>query len=139
MIRKLFAFATLAVVCGAVAASADEPTPGQKKRGPGDSRGADKGKQFAKLDTDGDGSLSKAEFAKFAEEIAKRFANKGGKEQPRGGADFAGKMFERMDTNGDGKISKDEFEKTRPSGRRPGGKDGPRGKGRPDAPKKAAE
>jgi len=56
---------------------------------------------FAKMDTNGDGKIDKAEFAAFA---------------PKQPADASGskptsdEMFAKMDTNGDGSITKDEME-----------------------------
>jgi Ca2+-binding EF-hand superfamily protein len=58
---------------------------------------------FKKLDTDGDGSLSKEEFAKLAELRKKAEGKAKGK-----GVD---KLFQKLDADGDGKISLDEFKK----------------------------
>jgi len=66
-----------------LATAADKP-------GKGDPEAA-----FKKLDTNGDGSITKEEY------MASKKAQKD--------ADKAGKHFEKLDANKDGKISKEEF------------------------------
>jgi Ca2+-binding EF-hand superfamily protein len=58
---------------------------------------------FRKLDTDGDGVLSKEEFAKIAELHKKADGKASGK--------HLDKLFQKLDADGDGKISLDEFKK----------------------------
>ena len=55
---------------------------------------------FKKLDTDGNGSISLAEFQ----------ASPKGKENPERAAEF----FKKLDANGDGQVTKEEFAKHRP-------------------------
>jgi Ca2+-binding EF-hand superfamily protein len=58
---------------------------------------------FKKLDTNGDGTLSKEEFVKLSE-LRKNSEGKGkGK-----GAEL---LFSKLDTNGDGKLTLEEFRK----------------------------
>ena len=58
---------------------------------------------FKKLDADGDGKLSKEEFAKITELHKKADGKAKGK--------HVHKLFEKLDADGDGKISLDEFKK----------------------------
>jgi Ca2+-binding EF-hand superfamily protein len=64
---------------------------------------------FNKLDTNGDGKLSKEEFAKMFERMREKAKNKG-KTLPAGSGE---RLFNRIDTNHDGYISLDEFKKIR--------------------------
>lgn len=57
----------------------------------------DKGSLFDKLDSDGDGTISREEFAK------KRMKHKKDKK------DIEDKMIKKIDENGDGILSEDEF------------------------------
>jgi Ca2+-binding EF-hand superfamily protein len=71
---------------------------------------------LARVDTDKDGKISKAEFdAEGAKMFAKLDENGDGKiaenEMPqRHWARFGGEMFDRMDADKDGKVTKAEFE-----------------------------
>lgn len=58
---------------------------------------------FKKLDTNGDGTLSKEEFAKISE----RRKNGEGKGKGKG----AERLYDKLDTKGDGKLTLDEFRK----------------------------
>lgn len=79
---------------------------------------------FARIDADGDGSISKAEF--LAHEPEGR-PGPDGKPAKRRGPDPA-EMMKRLDRNGDGALTKDEMK--RPSGREGrDGKEGGEGKG----------
>lgn len=78
--KKLFVLTALAVVLSTAQSQAEEYGH----------HGAHKGGMFQKHDTNGDGSISKAEFLSRAEE-----------------------RFAKMDANGDGVISKDEAQETR--------------------------
>lgn len=63
------------------------------------------GKLFEKLDANGDGKISKEEFAKFGAKFGK---GKGGAGKAGKGK---GKLFEKLDGDGDGFLSKAEFKK----------------------------
>ncbi|MCE5250992.1 EF-hand domain-containing protein [bacterium] len=63
-------------------------------------------RMFAKLDTDGDGMLSKSEFQVFADEIS----------QMTGMTIDIDATFESADTDGDGLLSRSEMDKFRPQG-----------------------
>jgi hypothetical protein len=93
MMRLLCAFS----VVGLLVSSAHATAGGKAKNG--DKLEA----MFKKLDTDGDGTLSKEEFAKMTELRKKAEGKAKGK-----GVD---KLFEKLDADGDGKISLDEFKK----------------------------
>src|SRR6516162_9020181 len=64
---------------------------------------------FNKLDTTGDGKLSKEEFAKMFERMREKAKSKG-KTLPAGSGE---RLFNRIDTNHDGYISLDEFKTMR--------------------------
>jgi Ca2+-binding EF-hand superfamily protein len=53
---------------------------------------------FAKIDTNGDGTIDKAEFTAFGQQMASKI----------GKADKSEELFAKIDTNGDGKITKAE-------------------------------
>lgn len=55
---------------------------------------------FTKIDTNNDGSIDKAEFTAFGQQMAQKI----------GKADKSEEIFAQMDTDGDGKITKAEFE-----------------------------
>ena len=64
---------------------------------------------FKRLDSNGDGKISKEEFAKFAEVMKEKAKDKGkGKNANGKGAEA---IFNRLDSNGDGYLSLDEFKK----------------------------
>jgi len=79
-----------------------------------DDKGNGKGKQgqrnpeeiFKRLDTSGDGKLSKEEFSKIKDVLQR--LGKGDK-----AGNFLDVMFTRMDENKDGFVSLDEFKKAR--------------------------
>lgn len=88
-------FVCLSIFTVGTADAADEQT--EKKRDPD--------AMFKKLDTNGDGKVTKEEFAKFADTLKDKL-----------GADKADKiaqgmqqMFERLDGNKDGSLSAEEF------------------------------
>ncbi len=88
MKRIITTIAVLAVSVAFVAtAQAGKKPAGEKKN-------ADPEEQFKKLDTNGDGFVSKEEFA----------AHGKGKNKDKADAQFA-----KLDRDGDGKLSKDEF------------------------------
>ena len=64
--------------------------------------------QFNKLDTNGDGKLSPAEFAKLGT-AAKGKAGKGKAKAAAKKANKVGTLFTKLDTNGDGSLSLEEF------------------------------
>ncbi len=85
----------------------------------------DKARLFAKMDADGDGKVTRAEFKKFREQAAEKLKDSGkaGKVGGKLGGKFAGKqgdlmdkVFDKIDANGDGQITKAEFEKFQPAG-----------------------
>jgi Ca2+-binding EF-hand superfamily protein len=59
---------------------------------------------FKKLDTNGDGTLSKEEFSKIAELHKKSGEGKGNGKHVEA-------MFNKLDANGDGKLTLEEFRK----------------------------
>ena len=59
---------------------------------------------FTRMDTNGDGSVDKAEFTAFGQQMAERM----------GGSDRSAQMFAAMDTDGDGLISQAEAEAFEP-------------------------
>ena len=71
----------------------------------------DKSKLFEKLDTDMDGMLSKAEFAKFHEKLSEKIKEKRPETNDAVLDKVLDKLFEKLDTDKDGTISKVEFEK----------------------------
>lgn len=75
---------------------------------------------FKKLDADGSGSISKAEFM--------------GTERAQQNPEMAGKHFDKLDADGSGDITRDEFAQRPNRGDRRGGGDGPRPGNRGDKP-----
>jgi Ca2+-binding EF-hand superfamily protein len=67
----------------------------------------DKAKLFARMDANGDGKLTREEFAQFAAKVAEHHKDKG--KSGKGG--HADKLFDKIDANHDGVITLDEFEK----------------------------
>jgi hypothetical protein len=130
MFRKVMSVALLGVVCSAVAYADDEKKPGDNPPGKGGFK-LDKAKMFEKMDTNGDGKVTKEEYTKSVEAMMARFKEKApekfkGKEGES--AERIGKRFDAIDTNKDGTISKEEFEKAEfgsPGGFRGRGKGGP--------------
>ncbi|MCB1091849.1 MAG: hypothetical protein KDL87_09975 [Verrucomicrobiae bacterium] len=141
--KKHASILTMAVMAvGLSAGLAQGDAEGQKPKRPegagpqGGGRGPGGGGDFLKrLDTDGDGSITKAEAGDRWERIARLDANndgtigkdelsampQGGPGRPRGpegspgtpggpggGGGGGGQMFERADKNGDGKLTQDE-------------------------------
>ena len=96
----------LALVAGSLAffahgAGSDAPaSKGQGQRGNPEA-------VFKKIDTNGDGKLSKDEFKAFIEKASK------GKGKLREKPELIDKLFEHLDTNGDGYLSLEEFKKLR--------------------------
>ena len=93
---RLFTLSLTSALMFAVMAPSTAEAAGKKKKGGPEAI-------FKKLDTDGDGKISKTEFAKLGE-VAKK-AGKGGK------AGKGDKLFSKLDTNGDGSLSLEEFKK----------------------------
>jgi Ca2+-binding EF-hand superfamily protein len=91
----------IAVTCLTVVhADEDEQKAGSGKKGiPG----------FKKLDTNGDGKISKEEFAKLATTLGQKFAKL--KDNPELAQQVMDKLFDKLDTNGDGFLSPEEFKK----------------------------
>jgi hypothetical protein len=117
---------SLMVLCStSTRAGDDEDTP-KKKRFKGKFGGKLEGKRlnkmFEKMDTDGDGKISKEEFKKFFTQARQGKGKGQGKGKRRG--QFADRLFAKLDTNGDGYLSKDELKKLpemRRQARGPGG------------------
>jgi Ca2+-binding EF-hand superfamily protein len=65
---------------------------------------------FKKLDTNGDGKLSKEEFAKLAE-MRKKPGTDAAKGKGKNKGKGLDKLFSRLDTNNDGFLSLEEFMK----------------------------
>jgi hypothetical protein len=81
--KKLLALSAVAIALSTTPAFADRHEDGDHKKG-------QKGKMFEKLDADGDGTVTKAEFLSVHEE-----------------------HFAKMDADGDGSITKEESEAAR--------------------------
>jgi Ca2+-binding EF-hand superfamily protein len=62
---------------------------------------------FKKLDTNGDGKLSKAEFLQIAEKIKE----KAGEEKAAKAREFLGKVFDKLDTDNTGYLTLEQFKK----------------------------
>lgn len=92
----LLAFSVLAIA--ATPAAAQKAKEGQTRT----AVSANVERRFHKMDTDGNGSVSQAEFTAFQQSKATR---EGGTFKPR----RATKMFTKTDANGDGALSLDEF------------------------------
>ena len=88
----------------ALAGDDDPQSKGKGKAGLGNPEAL-----FKKLDTNGDGKLSKEEFGVFIERVREKAKSKG-KTLPAGSGE---RLFNRIDTNKDGFISLDEFKKMR--------------------------
>jgi hypothetical protein len=85
----------LGLVAIGMAGAADDAA-GKKK--------ADPEAFFKKLDTDGDGKISKAEFSAFVDKLKAKLGDKGDK-----AAKALDGLFEKLDKNKDGFLSLDEF------------------------------
>jgi Ca2+-binding EF-hand superfamily protein len=96
MLRKLALALTVCIGCSLVALA----QPGK----------LDKSKLFEKMDADGNGKVSKEEYAKFRDSMVERIKEKLGDKAARLG-EVLEKAFDKMDANADGSISKEEFEK----------------------------
>ena len=88
--RNLGWMAVLAVVCLAGSARADDTKKAKHAA-----------KKFKKMDSNGDGSLSSAEFVGFTPKHMKH--------EGKNRAAHRTKKFDKIDANHDGKISLDEF------------------------------
>src|SRR4051794_17108912 len=62
---------------------------------------------FKKLDTNGDGKLSKDELKKLADHLPEKVKEKAGPLVEK----LVGKGFEKLDSNGDGGLTLEEFKK----------------------------
>jgi hypothetical protein len=94
---KLLAAAVVALCAGGLLAD----TPAAKGKG----QKANPELVFKRIDTNGDGKLSKEEFRAFIEKASKgKLADK---------PELIDKLFDRLDTNADGYLSLSEFKKLR--------------------------
>ncbi|OAI55139.1 hypothetical protein AYO44_00035 [Planctomycetaceae bacterium SCGC AG-212-F19] len=104
----------VALIIGLMAigtAGAADDAAGKKK--------ADPEALFKKLDTDGDGKISKAEFSAFVDKLKAKLGDKGDK-----AAKALDGLFEKLDKNKDGYLSLEEFKAFKGAGGKgkPGGK-----------------
>jgi hypothetical protein len=103
----MFRVVAAATILGLAAASGsqagDKPKP-DKLKGQRDPAAL-----FQRLDVNGDGKISKDEFARFAEELREKAKEKGKGEKADGR--IADTLFQRLDTNHDGFLSLEEFKK----------------------------
>ncbi len=105
-------------------------------RGAGGGFRRDPDQAFARLDENGDGKVTKAEFKDAMDKMHAQAAAKAGGSAASGGAPGGGgqgqagggrprmapdRFFARLDTNGDGVITKDEFKAAIANMRPPGG------------------
>jgi len=101
---RLIAVLSVVGLFSASPAFADDKPKGDKAKGKPDPEA-----MFKRLDSNGDGKISKEEFAKFAEIMREKVKEKGkGKNANGKGVDA---IFSRLDTNGDGYLSLEEFKK----------------------------
>ena len=99
---RLIAILSVAGLVAASPARADDKPKGDKAKHSPEAL-------FKRLDSNGDGKISKEEFAKFAEVMKEKAKDKGkGKNANGKGAEA---IFNRLDSNGDGYLSLDEFKK----------------------------
>jgi Ca2+-binding EF-hand superfamily protein len=100
MFRLLLQLAAFAILCArASAASPELPAPTAKPPR------ANPEAVFKRIDTNGDGKISREEFKAFIEKSLK------GKKSDK--PELIDKLFDRLDTNGDGYLSLDEFKQLR--------------------------
>jgi Ca2+-binding EF-hand superfamily protein len=117
MLQRVWFIAILVLV----AVNSDVEAAGQPKQRGQATTGRGAAQAIKKLDTDGDGQLSKSEFDAARSKGTVRSKRKAGAAR--------GKGFNRLDTNGDGLLSPAELKKLKElRNRRPGGaKSGARG------------
>jgi hypothetical protein len=109
MVRIASFFALCALLVAAISWSPVEAQPG-KGKGPG-SPFDNPEEAFKQLDTNKDKKLSKEEFLKMSEFVAKQFKDKG-KELPEEQIKaFLELAFTRMDLDGDGQLTMEEAKK----------------------------
>lgn len=83
----------------------DDKGKGKGKRGAGDPEA-----MFKRLDANGDGKVTKEEFAKMRENLPEKIKEK---TKGKGNGQLGDKLFDLMDTNKDGSLSLEEFKKFR--------------------------
>jgi len=79
-------------------------TAGAADEAAGKKKGGDPEALFKKMDTNGDGKISKDEFSAFVDKLKAKLGDKGDKAAKA----FDG-LFEKLDTNKDGFLSLEEF------------------------------
>ena len=110
MLGMLGRCAVLGLLLLAAGAGADDAP---RKNGKGKARpGQNPEAIFKRLDSNGDGRLSRQEFRKLGPLIARR-AKGQLKDKPQQTAKLADRLFNRLDTNKDGYLSLEEFKKIR--------------------------
>lgn len=108
----IIALAVTFAFCGIAAAADDKPTAkGPRAQG---AKQRDPEAVFKRIDTNGDGKISKEEFEKAGERLRERTRERG--TGPKAGASaskgkIGDRIFERLDANKDGTLSLDEFKK----------------------------
>ncbi len=125
--KKIVILATVIVSGMALSLHAEE---GEKGKGKGKGGGMDPGKRaemmIEKLDTDGSGTISKAEFE--ASPMAGKMKGKEG---------MLDKVFAGRDANGDGELDKKELSKPMKGKGKGPGDEGGKGKGKKEKEKDA--
>jgi len=125
---------TLACVIGLVTAATQVAGEGEgkQKRGPGEHKGGPKGDHFARLDADGNGTISLGEFkAGHEKRMAMMKERMGDKFDPNRKGPDPEKIFGKLDKDGDGALTKEEMAGAREHGREHMRKEGDKEKAEP--------
>lgn len=107
--KRLFTLA-VALILGlgltTMARAEDEPKPKPDGTPPGKGKKMDPEALFKKLNTSGDGKLTREQFAKIGEQLKGKAGDRF-----KDNAKVMDKMFNNLDTDGDGTLSLEEFKK----------------------------